>query len=201
MAFEKLAPYIDIIEQGFQARKSPRVIANELGQPGLYSTINRYKAAVWGMKDLVGEAKEKRAEKHDARREATKVEIIASLDLIEKMKARAFRDLDWQAGDEYDISGEDGKPSKRKVTPGQAIAWHDQAANVAAKALRAELELSGDAPSDVSVTVKNEININDVLKEYYGAEDASGSANPEGNDPGQSVHSAQTDSEASPISD
>lgn len=188
MAFEKLAPHIDFIEESFQKKKSPRAIARELGNPGLYQTIARYKAAVWDMRELVSESKEERAANHEAHRSAAKVEIVKSLDLIEKMKARAFADLDWQAGDEYDIMGEDGKVTKRKVTPGQAIAWHDQAANVAAKALRAELEMTGDMKPEVNVTIKNEIKLDDILKEYYGSEDAPGGQNTEGNDPGEPIH-------------
>lgn len=141
MAFEKLAPYIDIIEQGFQAKKSPRVIATEIGQPGLYSTINRYKNAVWNMKDLVAESKEMRAANHEARREEAKIEIIKSLDLIEKIKMRAWQHLDWLPGMTYETA--DGP---RVVTPGQAITWHHQAADMTAKALKAELELAGDDP-------------------------------------------------------
>ena len=53
MAFESLAPFIDLIEKGFADKKSPRAIARELGNPNLYSTINRYKVAVWGLKGLV----------------------------------------------------------------------------------------------------------------------------------------------------
>jgi hypothetical protein len=146
MAFEKLAPHIDFIEESFIKKKSPRAIAKELGNPGLYQTIARYKAAVWDIRDLVSEAKEERAKRHDSAREAAKVEIVKSLDLIEKMKSRAFTDMDWMPGDEYTVTKEDGTEGVRRVSPGQAIAWHHQACDMAAKALKAELELAGDDP-------------------------------------------------------
>ncbi|HQE86922.1 MAG TPA: hypothetical protein PLN19_01480 [Methanothrix sp.] len=141
MAFESIAAYIDQIEEGFQKKESPEHIAKRLGIPDKAKTIRRYKAAVWDLKDLVAESKEERAQKHEARRNAVKVEIVKSLDLIEKIKARAFEHLDWMPGDEYETS-----EGKRKATPGQVIAWHSQAAEMAAKAIKAELELSGDDP-------------------------------------------------------
>ncbi len=146
MAFEKLAPHIDLIEQGFLDKKSPRAIAREIGEPGLYQTIARYKTAVWDMKDLVSESKEERAIHHDQKREAAKVEIIKSIDLIEKVKFRAWQHLDWEVGDEYGATNDEGQPVKRKASPGQVIAWHHQATDMASKALKAELELSGDDP-------------------------------------------------------
>jgi len=141
MAFESIAAYIDQIEEGFQKKESPEYIAKRLGISDKAKTIRRYKAAVWDLKDLVAESKEERAQKHEARRNAVKVEIVKSLDLIEKIKARAFEHLDWMPGDEYETS-----EGKRKATPGQVIAWHSQAAEMAAKAIKAELELSGDDP-------------------------------------------------------
>jgi tRNA U55 pseudouridine synthase TruB len=146
MAFESIAPYIDQIEQGFLDKKSLRDIANSIGCPGLYRTIARYKTAVWDMKDLVSETKEERAIHHEQRREAAKWKIVESLDLIEKVKSRAYDHLDWMAGDEYEALNEEGQPVKRKASPGQVIAWHHQAADMASKALKAELELSGDDP-------------------------------------------------------
>jgi len=142
MAFESIAAYVDQIEIGFQNKESPKAIAKRLGIPEKWRTIHRYKAAVWDLKDLVAESKEERAQRHEAHRNAFKAEIIKSLDLIEKIKARAFEHLDWMPGDEYDTS-----EGKRKATPGQVIAWHSQAAEMAAKAIKAELELSGDDPN------------------------------------------------------
>ena len=146
MAFESIAAYIDQIELGFQSKESPKAIAKRLGITEKWRTIHRYKAAVWDLKDLVAESKEERAAHHDSRRESAKIEIIKSLDLIDKINMRAWQHLDWQVGDEYDSANENGQPVKRKASPGQVINWHHQAADMATKALKAELELAGDDP-------------------------------------------------------
>lgn len=66
MAFKSIASYIDQIETGFTSEESPAAIAKRLGIPGKAKTIARYKAAVWDLKDLVVDAKEVRAEKHES---------------------------------------------------------------------------------------------------------------------------------------
>lgn len=197
MAFEKLAPYIDFIEQGFQDKKSPRAIANELGQPGLYSTINRYKAAVWGMKDLVGEAKEERANKHDEKHDHAVQEVVSTLELIELGKLRAKQLMSVNLGEEFDVS--DGQ--KHKLTLGSASIYWPTGMQMARDAAKMELELAGEMKPEVNVTIQNEIKLDDILKEYYGSEDAPGRQDSEGDDPGESVHSAQTHGQASPIPD
>jgi len=177
MAFKKLAPYIDIIERGFVNKKSAREIAREIGQPGLYSTINRYKAAVWDLKDLVKESKEERAQHHEERREAAKVEIIKSLDLIEKNKWRASQHLDRNVGDTYETN--DGECL---ATPGQIVAWHSAAAEMATKAMKMELELSGDDPESRKATALeslSEAELDARLKELLTELDKAGSY-PEG---------------------
>jgi len=147
MAFESIAAYIDQIEMGFEKKESPKSIAKRLGISEKWRTIHRYKSAVWDLKDLVAESKEERAANHDSRRESAKIEIIKSLDLIDKIKMRAWQHLDWQVGDEYGSTNENGQPVKRKASPGQVINWHHQATDMAAKALKAELELAGDDPT------------------------------------------------------
>ncbi|MFA5408924.1 MAG: hypothetical protein WC343_09170 [Bacilli bacterium] len=147
MAFESIAEYIDQVEEGFGRKESPASIAKRLGIPEKAKTIRRYKIAVWDLKDLVAESKEERAANHDSRRESAKIEIIKSLDLIDKIKMRAWQHLDWQVGDEYGSVNENGQPVKRKASPGQVINWHHQATDMAAKALKAELELAGDDPT------------------------------------------------------
>ena len=147
MAFESIAEYIDQVEEGFGRKESPASIAKRLGIPEKAKTISRYKIAVWDLKDLVAESKEERAANHDSRRESAKIEIIKSLDLIDKIKMRAWQHLDWQVGDEYGSVNENGQPVKRKASPGQVINWHHQATDIAAKALKAMLELAGDDPT------------------------------------------------------
>ena len=173
MAFEKLATFIDLIEKGFGDKKSARVIAKEIGQPGLYSTILRYKTAVWDLKDLVKESKEERARHHDERREAAKVEIIKSLDLIEKIKWRASQHLDREEGDTYETS-----EGERRVTPGQIIVWHSAAAEMATKAIKLELEMSGDDPESRKATALeslSEAELDARLKELLATLDKAGS--------------------------
>ena len=173
MAFEKLAPYIDIIEKGFGEKKSPRIIAKELGQPGLYVTIHRYKTAVWDLKDLVNESKEERAEHHDERREAAKVEVIRSLDLIAKIKWRASQHLDRNVGEVYETT-----EGKQRASPGQVIAWHSSAAEMATKAMKLELELSGDDPESRKASALeslSEAELDARLKELLAILDKAGS--------------------------
>jgi len=142
MAFEKLAPYIDQIEQGFKDKKSPREIAKELGQPGLHVTIYRYKTAVWNLKDLVSDAKEKRAEKHDTKRNAAVDEVVDTLDLINLGKLRAKQLLSVRLGDEFAVS--DGET--HKLTLGSASIYWPIGTRMMAESVRLELELSGDDP-------------------------------------------------------
>jgi len=176
MAFESIAAYIDQIEMGFEKKESPKAIAKRLGIPEKWRTIHRYKSAVWDLKDLVAESKEERAANHDSRRESAKIEIIKSLDLIDKIKMRAWQHLDWQVGDEYGSVNENGQPVKRKASPGQVINWHHQATDMAAKALKAELELAGDDPESRkagALESLTEAEIDARLKEVLGIIDSS----------------------------
>ncbi len=141
MAFEKLAPYIDQIERGFKDKKSPREIAKELGQPGLHVTIHRYKTAVWNLKDLVSDAKEKRAEKHDTKRNAAVDEIVNTLDLINLGKLRAKQLMSINLGDEFD-TGE----GTHELTLGSASIYWPIGTRMMSESVRLEMELSGDDP-------------------------------------------------------
>jgi hypothetical protein len=89
MAFEAIAAYIDQIEKGFVDRESPEAIAKRLGILDKAKTIRRYKAAVWDLKDLVSDAKEVRAEKHETQRDKAVIEIVNTLDAINLGKLRA----------------------------------------------------------------------------------------------------------------
>jgi hypothetical protein len=143
MAFEKLAPYIDVIEQGLKDHKSPRAIAKELGQDGLDSTIQRYKTAVWGLKDLVSDAKEARAEKHEANRNAAVEEIVNTLDLINLGKLRAKQLLAVNLGDEFAVSGSE---EKHKLTLGSASIYWPIGTRMMTDSVKLEMELSADDP-------------------------------------------------------
>jgi len=140
MAFGTLAPFIDLIEKGFADKKSPRTIARELGQPGLYSTINRYKAAVWDLRDLVDEAKEVRAQRHDDARNKAKDEIVNTLDVVNLGKLRAKQLLDVNLGDLFAVS--DG--TMHALTLGSASIYWPIGTRMLFDCAKLELELSGD---------------------------------------------------------
>jgi hypothetical protein len=140
MAFGTLAPFIDLIEKGFGDKKSPRTIARELGQPGLYSTINRYKAAVWDLRDLVNEAKEVRAQRHDDARNKAKDEIVNTLDVVNLGKLRAKQLLDVSLGDMFAVS--DG--TMHALTLGSASVYWPIGSRMLFECAKLELELSGD---------------------------------------------------------
>ena len=89
MAFKSIASYVDQIEAGFANKESPAVIAKRLGIPEKAKTIARYKMAVWDLKDLVADAKEVRAEKHESQRNQAVDEVVSTLEVINLGKLRA----------------------------------------------------------------------------------------------------------------
>ena len=140
MAFEKLAPYIDEIEQGLKDKKSPRAIAKELGQPGLDSTIQRYKTAVWNLSDLVSDAKEVRAVKHEACRNEAIDEIVNTLEVINLGKLRARQLLRLELGQDYTTA--EGEP--RTLSWGSAAIYWQAGQRMICDLSKVELDLSGD---------------------------------------------------------
>ncbi|MEI8002774.1 MAG: hypothetical protein WCG94_00395 [Methanothrix sp.] len=140
MAFAKLAPYIDEIEQGLKDKKSPRTIAKELGQPGLDSTIQRYKTAVWNLRELVSDAKEVRALKHEACRNEAIDEIVNTLDVINLGKLRARQLLRLELGQDYTTA--EGEP--RKLSWGSAVIYWQAGQRMICDLSKTELDLSGD---------------------------------------------------------
>jgi len=140
MAFESLAPFIDLIEKGFADQKSPRAIARELGNPNLYSTINRYKVAVWGLKGLVKDAKDIRAQKHEEARSQAVEEVVKTLDVLHLGLKRAKQLLEMNLGDEFLVS--DG--SQHILTLGSASVYWPIGMHMLFEAAKLEMELSGD---------------------------------------------------------
>jgi len=140
MAFESLAPFIDLIEKGFADKKSPRAIARELGNPNLYSTINRYKVAVWGLKGLVKDAKDIRAQKHEGARGQAVEEVVKTLDVLHLGLKRAKQLLEVNIGDKFLVS--DG--SEHTLTLGSASVYWPTGMNILFQAAKLEMELSGD---------------------------------------------------------
>jgi hypothetical protein len=142
MAFEAIAAYIDQIEKGFVDRESPEAIAKRLDIPDKAKTIRRYKAAVWDLRDLVGEAKEIRAAKHEAQRDKAVVEIVNTLDAINLGKLRAKQLLEINLGDEFEtVTGD-----KHKLTLGSASVYWPIGTKMLAEMAKLELELAGDDP-------------------------------------------------------
>jgi hypothetical protein len=141
MAFESIAEYIDQVEEGFGRKESPASIAKRLGIPEKAKTIRRYKIAVWDLKDLVSDAKEKRAEKHDIKRDAAVDEIVNTLDLINLGKLRAKQLMSINLGDEFD-TGE----GTHRLTLGSASIYWPIGTKMMADSVKLEMELSGDDP-------------------------------------------------------
>ena len=181
MAFEKLAPYIDVIEQGLKDHKSPRAIAKELGQDGLDSTIQRYKTAVWGLKDLVSDAKVVRAEKHEAKRNAAVEEIVNTLDLINLAKRRSKQLMSVDLGEEFAV--QDGET--HQLTLGSASIYWPTGSRMMVDAVKLELELSGDDPESRKATALeslSEAELNARLSELLATLDKAGSYPESGGD-------------------
>lgn len=142
MAFESIASYIDKIEEGFAKKQSPQYIATNLGIQKKWKTIERYKAAVWDLKDLVGEAKDIRAAKHDAKRNEAVNEIVDTLELINLGKLRAKQLLSVNLGDEFAVS--DGET--HTLTLGSASIYWPIGTRMLSDMARLEMELGGDDP-------------------------------------------------------
>lgn len=143
MAFEILAPHIDFIEKALKDKKSPRAIASELGEPGLYSTIWRYKTAVFDLNKEASLAwKQERAKSHEQRLEEGKVEIINTLEVINLGKLRARQLLGLNLKDDYETA--EGEP--RKLSWGSAVIYWQAGQRMICELSKAELEISGDDP-------------------------------------------------------
>ena len=141
MAFESIAAYIDKIEEGFAKKQSPQFIAQDLGIQKKWKTIERYKIAVWDLKDLVGEARDIRAAKHDDKRNEAVQEIVDTLDVINLGKLRAKQLLSINLGDLFDT----GK-GKHKLTLGSASIYWPIGTRMLSDVVRLEMELGGDDP-------------------------------------------------------
>lgn len=143
MAFENISRHIDFIEQALNEKKSPRAIANELGEPGLYSTIWRYKKAVYDLNKEAGIAwKKERAKSYDERLEQGKAEIIDTLEVINLGKLRARQLLGLELGQEYETA----EGEKRHLSLGSAAIYWPTGQRMICDLSKAEQELAGDDP-------------------------------------------------------
>lgn len=141
MAFEVLAPHIDLIEKCLIEKKSPRAIAEELGDPGLWQSIRRYKKAVFDLNKEANIAwKEERAKTYEARIEAGKAEIVNTLEVINLGKLRAKQLLSLNLNDDYKTADDEQK----KLSLGSAAIYWQAGQKMICELSRAELELSGD---------------------------------------------------------
>lgn len=143
MAFEILAPHIDIIEAGLTSKKSPRAIARELGQPGLHETIRRYKIAVFDLNKEANEAwRRERAKTYEERLEQGKAPIVDSLEVINLGKLRARQLLGVELGEPYQTA----EGIDRTVSYGVASIYWGQGARMICDLSKAEAEIAGDDP-------------------------------------------------------
>ncbi len=172
MAFEVLAPFIDIVEKGLTEKKTPRVIADELGQSGLYQTIRRYKIAVFDLNKEANAAwREERAKNHDQRLEEGKAEIINTLEVINLGKLRARQLLGLNLGDEY-VTAEG---ENRKLSWGSAAIYWQAGQKMICGLSRAEAEIAGDDPESRKARALedlSDVELNNLLR-AIGAEEKS----------------------------
>lgn len=174
MAFKSIASYIDQIEAGFANKESPAAIAKRLSIPGKAKTIARYKTAVWDLKDLVADAKEVRAEKHESQRNQAVDEIVSTLEVINLGKLRAKQLLSVNLGDEFEVS--DGET--HRLTLGSASIYWPTGTRMLSECARLELELSGDDPESRKATALeflSEAELDARLKELLAILDKAGS--------------------------
>jgi hypothetical protein len=165
--FASLAPFIDQIEQGFAQRKSCQKIAKELGHPEMDSTIQRYKVAVWDFKDLIEDAKDVRARKHEEMRDKEVYEIVDTLELVNLGKLRAKQLLEISLGDEFEVSGGE----IHRLTLGSASVYWPQGTKMMVDAVKLEMELLGrDAESKKAdaIAALSEAELDARLKEVLG---------------------------------
>lgn len=170
MAFEKLAAHIDFIEECLKKKMSPRAIAKELGEPGLYQTIQRYKIAVFDLNKEANAAwKEERAKTHEARLEEGKAPIVDSLEVINLGKLRAKQLLGLELKQDYETA----EGEKRKLSWGAAAIYWQAGQKMICELSRAEAEIAGDDPESRKADAIGkvaEIKIDDILADYYGTE-------------------------------
>lgn len=140
-AFQGIAPYIAQIEKGFAKKESPKAIADRLGISKKWRTIHRYKLAVWDMKDMVSEAKEIRAVRHEEARDKAVQEIVDTLEVINLGKLRARQLMAIALGDEF--IGSDGQA--RALLHPQASIYRPAGAKMQAEMAKLEMELADRA--------------------------------------------------------
>jgi hypothetical protein len=157
MAFESLVGYLDKIEEGFAKKQSPMTIANSLGIPKKWKTIERYKAAVWDLSGMVAEAKEIRASNHDALRDEVVQEIVDTLEVINLGKLRAKQMLSISLGEEFDTG-----TGKHRLTLGSASIYWPVGTRMLADVVRLEMELGGDDPESRKATAIDSLSEADI---------------------------------------
>lgn len=141
--FKVLQPVLADVEKGLAAKKSPRQIAKELGNPGLYSSIRNYKLAVFDIGKAAGEAwRQEQAKGHDERIAEGKAEIVDNLEVINLGKLRAKQLLTPALGDEVELA--DG--TKGRMTLGVASVYWPQGTKMLAEMVKLEMEILGDDP-------------------------------------------------------
>ena len=149
MAFERLAAHIDFIEKSLANKMSPRAIAKELGEPGLYQTIQRYKTAVFDLnKEATAAWRQERAKSHEARLEEGKATIVDSLEVINLGKLRAKQLLALEHGQDYETA----QGEERKLSWGSAVIYWQTGQKMICELSRAEAEIAGEDPESRKAT-------------------------------------------------
>jgi hypothetical protein len=146
VTFGVITPYIDEIEKGFSDNKGAKKIADELGIPEKWRTIQRYKIAVWNMKDLCSDARDVRAAKHEEARNVAVQELVENMDMIALAKVRARELLGISIGDEFDTVSD----GKHKLTLSSGAQYWPIGLRLFTDAARLEMELAGDDPQSKS---------------------------------------------------
>jgi len=159
MAFEVLAPFIDIVEGGLKDGKSPRAIAKSIGEPGLYETIRRYKIAVFDLnKEAAAAWREERAKSYEQRLNEGKAQIVNSLEVINLAKLRSKQLLSLELGQEY-VTAE-GEP--RKLSFGSAAIYWQAGQKMICELSRAEAEIAGDDPESRKANALSDLHERDL---------------------------------------
>jgi hypothetical protein len=159
MAFKTILGYTDEIEQRLAEGQSPRAIANALGIPKKWMTINRYKKSVF---DVAGAAQaawdEEKKKTTEDRLDEGVVRIIDSLELLNLAKLRAYQLMELDLGGTYQTS----KGEKRTLSPGAASTFWPTGEKMACEAIRTEQEIAGDDPetrkADTLLELLNAVN-------------------------------------------
>lgn len=145
MAFESITGELEDIEKRLAAGENPNAISRAIyGDNTKSQTIRRYKTEVFDIRGAAVEAWEsEKARPRNERFEEGKARIVDSLELINLAKCRADDLLSLKIGDPYKTADSD---DEKKLTLGSCAIYWKTGSEIAATAIKLELEISGDDP-------------------------------------------------------